>query len=75
MDSDSDEPLSNLACMDYLSREIAKLEKLVTEKTIRVQPSATPPAAAGRRLLPRIPAADIVDSPADTTPSSAAGPR
>ena len=75
MDSDSDEPLSNLASMDYLRREIAKLEKLVVEKTTRVQPSATSPAAAGRRLLPRIPTADIADSPAAATPSSSVGPR
>ena len=75
MDSDSDEPLSNLASMDYLRREIAKLEKLVAEKTIRVQPSATSPAAACRRLVPRIPTAGIADSPAAATPSSSVGPR
>ena len=75
MDSDSDETLSNLASMDYLRREIAKLEKLVAVKTVGVHPSATSPAAAGRWLLPRIPAAGIVDSPAAATSSSAAGPR
>ena len=35
MDSDSDESLSNLASLDYLKREISKLEKLVVEKTAR----------------------------------------
>ena len=33
MDSDLDEPLSNLASMDYLRRELIKLEKFVAEKT------------------------------------------
>ena len=75
MDSNSDEPLWNLASMDYLRREIAKLEKLVAEKIARVQPSATSPAAAGRRLLPQISVAGIADSPAAAIPSSAAGPR
>ena len=32
MDSDADVPLSNYAGMDYLRKELAKLEKLVAEK-------------------------------------------
>ena len=59
MDTDSDEPLSYLDSMDYLSREIARLEKLVVEKTARVQQSVTLPAAAERRHLPGIPTAGI----------------
>ena len=75
MDSDSDVPLSNLASMDYLRREIVKLEKLVAEKTARMQPSATSPAAHARRLLPRIPMAGSVYSSATAIPSSAVEKR
>ena len=73
MDSDSDVPLSNLASMDYLRIEIATLQRLVAEKTARVQPSATSQAGAGRRSVPRILTAGTVYSPAATTPSSAGG--
>ena len=75
MDSDSDEPLSTLASMDYRRTEIAKIKKLVAMKTIRVHPSATSPAAAGRRLLPRILTTGVPDSPTAATPSSSVGPR
>ena len=33
MDSDSDVPLSDLASMDYLRREIVTFERLIAEKT------------------------------------------
>ena len=70
MDSDSDAPLSSLASMDYLRREIAKFERFIAEKTARVPPSAASQATAGRRLLPRTPTACIADSPIAVTPSS-----
>ena len=54
MDSDSNVPLSNYAGMSYLRKEIARLEKFVADKTARVQPSTSSPAAAGRRSIPRI---------------------
>ena len=71
MDSDSDEPLSNLASMDYLRKEMSKLKRLIAVKTDPVQPSATSQAAAGRRSIPRILTAGTVYSPAATMPSSA----
>ena len=58
MDSDSDAPLSNYAGMDYLRNKITRLEKLVAEKSARVQPLASSPAAAGRRSVPRMSTAD-----------------
>ena len=56
--------------MDDLRREIAKIERLIAEKTTRVPPSATSPATVGRMLLPRTPTAGITDSPVAVTPSS-----
>ena len=55
--------------MDYLCRETAKCERLIAEKTARVPQSATSPATAGRRFLPRIPMADIADSLVAVTPT------
>ena len=52
MESDSDVPLSNYAGINYLRKEIIRLVKLVAGKTVRVQQSASSPAAAGRRLIP-----------------------
>ena len=49
----------------------AKLEKLVAEKTVRVQPATASPAAAGRRSVPRISTAATVYSPAAETSTSA----
>ena len=57
--------------MNYLRKEIAKLARLVAEKTARVQPSATSQAAGERRSVLRILTAGTVYSPAATTPSSA----
>ena len=71
MDLNSDVPLSNYAGMNYLRKEIAKLEKLVTEKGARVQPSVTSPAAVGHRSIPWILTDGTVYSPAAATPSSA----
>ena len=71
MDSDSDVPLSNYAGTNYLRKEIAKLKKLVAEKTAGVQPSTTSPAAVGRRSVPRISTAGTVHPPAAETSSSA----
>ena len=70
MDSNSDAPLSSLASMNYLRREIAKFERSIAEKTVRVLPSVTSPATVERRLLPRTPTAGIADSPVAVTPSS-----
>ena len=70
MDSDSDAPLSSLVSMDYLRWEIAKFERLIAEKTARVSPSATSPAAAGRQLLPRASFAAVAGSTAVITLSS-----
>ena len=64
MDSNSGVPLSNYAEMDYLRKEIARLDKLVAEKSARVQPLASSPAAAGRRSVPRISTVGPVYSPA-----------
>ena len=57
--------------MHYLLKEIARLEKLVEEKTARVQPSESSLAAAGRRSILRILTAGTAYSSAATTPSSA----
>ena len=69
IDTDLDAPLSSLASMDYLRREIAKFERLIAEKTARVPPSASSPATAECRLLPRTPTAGIADSPIAVAPS------
>ena len=51
MDSDLNVPLLNYAGINYLRTEIARLEKLVVEKTTRVQPSASSQAVAERRSI------------------------
>ena len=75
MDSDLDVPLSNCAEMNYLRKEIARLEKLVVEKMARVQTSALSPAAAGHQSVPRILTASTIYSPAAATPSLAVEQR
>ena len=83
MDSDSDVLLSNNARMDYLRKELARLENLVekfrrnlVEKLARVQPLVSSQASAGqRRSVPRISTAGTVHSPAAGTSSSAVSQR